>query len=172
MSWSYLSKFVLGTIRGSLFQYILIENCYKYGSSCYSAFSYKFPISSLIASFFYTLFCFHLHPPRAGQMVHLDTCPIRPFLKSLGSSYKARSHCSDITSTLMQSESQLQSNNTVVAVFSLNILGLPSVLCFCNAYLCQQNFLKHPPGRQTTSTNLDLGQPRRHSSSPYPPRPL
>jgi len=24
----------------------------------------------------------------------------------------------------------------VVAAFSLDILGLPSVLCFCNAYLC------------------------------------
>ena len=45
----------------------------------------------------------------------------------------------------------------VVVAFSLNILGLPSVLYFCNAYPCQQNFLEHSLERQTTSTNLDLG---------------
>ena len=61
---------------------------------------------SLIASFlFYTLFYFHLHPSRADQMVGLDTCPITTFLKSLGSSYKAESHYSGITSILMQPES-------------------------------------------------------------------
>ena len=45
MNQIYLSKFVLNTIQGSIFQYILIENGYRYGSSYYSAFSYKFPIS-------------------------------------------------------------------------------------------------------------------------------
>ena len=39
----------------------------------------------------------------------LDTYPINPFLQSLDGSYKAKNHCSGITSTLMQSESQLQS---------------------------------------------------------------
>ena len=53
MDWIYLSKFILSTIQGSLFYDILIENGYRYGSSCYSAFSYKFPIPNLIASFFF-----------------------------------------------------------------------------------------------------------------------
>ena len=47
MNWSYLSKFVIGTIRGGMLYYILIENGYKYDSSCYSAFYYKFLIPSL-----------------------------------------------------------------------------------------------------------------------------
>ena len=46
MDWSYLSKFVLDTVRGGMFSYILIENYYKYGSNCYSAFSYIFLIPS------------------------------------------------------------------------------------------------------------------------------
>ena len=44
--WSYLSKLVLGVIRGDMFLYILIEDGYTYDSSCYRAFSYKFPIPS------------------------------------------------------------------------------------------------------------------------------
>ena len=35
----------------------------------------------------------------------LDTCPISTFLKFLGSSCKAKNHCSGITSTLMRPES-------------------------------------------------------------------
>ena len=46
MDWSYLSKFVLGTIWWGMFSYILVENGYKHGSNCYSAFSYKFLIPS------------------------------------------------------------------------------------------------------------------------------
>ena len=61
---------------------------------------------SLIASFlFYTLFCFHLHPSRAKQMVGFDTYPITTFLKSLGSSYKDESYYLDITFILMRLES-------------------------------------------------------------------
>ena len=45
----------------------------------------------------------------------------------------------------------------MVATFSLDILKLPSILYFCNAYLCQQNVLEHSPKRQTISTNLNLG---------------
>ena len=41
------SKLDIGIIRGCMFQYILIGNIYKYGSSCYSVFSYEFLISSL-----------------------------------------------------------------------------------------------------------------------------
>ena len=65
---------------------------------------------SLIASvFFYTLSTFRLNPPRAGQMVGVNTCLINTFLKSLRSSCKAENHCSGITSTLMQPKVQLQS---------------------------------------------------------------
>ena len=106
MDRNYLSKFILGTIRGGMFWYILIENDYRYGSNYYNVFSYKFPISLTIASFFfYTSFLFHPYPPHASQMVGVDTCPISTFLKSLGSSYKAENHCSGITSTLMRPES-------------------------------------------------------------------
>ena len=45
-NWSYLSKRVLGMIWGDMFLYILIEDGYTYDSSCYRAFSYKFPIPS------------------------------------------------------------------------------------------------------------------------------
>ena len=53
MDWGYLNKFVLGTIRGGLFFYILIKNGYKSDSNYYNA-------------FFYTLFFFHPYPPRAS----------------------------------------------------------------------------------------------------------
>ena len=42
--WIYLSKFVLGTIRGGQFLYISIENGYRYNFDCYSAFSLNSPI--------------------------------------------------------------------------------------------------------------------------------
>ena len=106
MDWSYLSKFVLGIIRGGLFWYILIKNGYRYDSNCYSVFSYKFAILTLIALlFFYTTFLLHLHSPYTDQMVDLDTCHISLFLKSLCSSCKVENHCSGITSTLMRPES-------------------------------------------------------------------
>ena len=65
----------------------------------------NFRSPSLITSFFYTFFSFHLYPSRAGPMVSLDTYPISSFLKSLGSSCKAENYCSGIISTLMQLES-------------------------------------------------------------------
>ena len=46
MDWSYLSKFILDTVRGGMFSYLLIENDYEHGSNYYSAFSYKFLIPS------------------------------------------------------------------------------------------------------------------------------
>ena len=33
---------------------------------------------------FYTIFFFHLHPPRVDQVTGVDPCPISTFLKSLG----------------------------------------------------------------------------------------
>ena len=115
----------------------MIENGYRYGSNWYSAFSYKSPIPSLIASFFfYTPFLLHLHPPRTDQRVSCRTF------------------------------------NAMIAVFSLDILGLSSVLCFFNAYPCQQNFLEYPPRWQITFTDLDFGEPRRYSSSAQTLGPL
>ena len=152
----------------------MIKNGYRYGSNCYSAFFYKFPIHSLIASFFfYTPFLLHLHPPRTDQMVGVNTCPISTLLKSSCSSCKAENHCSGITSTLMRWERvSYRAFNIVVAAFSPDILRLLSVLCFFNAYLCQQNFLKHPPRWQITSMDLGFGEPRRYSSWAQTPGPL
>ena len=70
---------------------------------CYSVFLLisRFPSLRVFLSF-YTIFPFHLHLPRANQIVNVDHCPINTFLKSLGSSYKAESYCSGITFSLMQ----------------------------------------------------------------------
>ena len=40
----YLSKFILGTIRGGQILYISIENGYRYNFDCYNAFSLNSPI--------------------------------------------------------------------------------------------------------------------------------
>ena len=73
---------------------------------CYSVSFLIFPILSLTPSFFfYTVFPFHLHLPRACQMVGVDTCPISTPHKSLCSSCKAEIRCSGITSILMRLES-------------------------------------------------------------------
>ena len=101
-----LKKIVLSKVRGDLFLYISFRFDYKVISYCYSVFllvsQSHFPIASL---FFYTLFPFHLYPPRAGQTVGIDTCPISTFPKSSCSSCKAENHCLGITSTLMRPES-------------------------------------------------------------------
>ena len=90
-----------------------------------------FLIPPLIASFFfYTLFSFHLHPPRAGQMVSLNTYPISTFLKSLGSSCKAENHCLGITSILIRPRVSCRAFNAMVSNFSLDILELPQSYVF------------------------------------------
>ena len=122
---------------------------------CYNVSLVIFSIPSLFASFiFYTLLCFHLCPPRACQMAGIDAYPISHFHKSLYSSCKADNYCSDITCGQRVSYKAI---NVVVAAFFLDILGLPSVLCFCNAYPCQQNFLEHPLKRQPTYSDLGFG---------------
>ena len=42
------------------------------------------PLSPRVFFLFYTLFLFHLHPPRVDQIIGVDPCPINTFLKSLG----------------------------------------------------------------------------------------
>ena len=36
VDWFYLRKFILSTVRGDQFLYILLEVCYKYSSNCYN----------------------------------------------------------------------------------------------------------------------------------------
>ena len=140
---------------------------------CYSVFLLVFLSPSLIASFFfYTLFSFHLYLSCVGQMVSVDICPISTFLKFLCNSCKAKNHCLGIIFTLMLLEGQLQSIQCGGSIFFLDILGLLPILCFCNTYPYQQNFLERSLRRQTTSSDLGSGQLMRHSSLAHLPRPL
>ena len=102
----YLRKIVIDTVQGDRFLYISLEVSYKYSSNCYSvSFSILQSLCLRVSLLFYTIFPFHLYPPRADQIIGVDSCPISIFLKSLGSSCKAENYCSGITSSLMQSES-------------------------------------------------------------------
>ena len=92
--------------------------------------------------YFILSFTFHLCPPHVGQIVGVDPCHINTFLKSLGSSCKAEKYCSDITSSLMQSESKLQSIQCGGSSFPLDISQLSFVLYVHNIYSYQQNFLE------------------------------
>ena len=86
--------------------YILLEVGYKYSFDYYNISLLILRSPSLKVSLpFYTIFSFHLYPPRADQIIGVDPYPISTFLKSLGSSYKAENYCSGIISSLMQPES-------------------------------------------------------------------
>ena len=105
VGWIYLRKFVLSTIRGDHFVYILLEVSYKYGLDCYSVSSFLLQSPSLkISLLFYTISPFHPYHPHADQIVDIGTCPISTFLKSLGSNWKAENYRSGITSSLMRPE--------------------------------------------------------------------
>jgi len=67
----------------------------------------------------------------------------------------------------MQPESLLQSIQYGGSNFLLDIIWLPSVLCFKDACPYQHNLLEHCPGWQTTPSNLGFVQPMRHSSSDH-----
>ena len=102
----YLRKIVIDTVQGDRFLYISLEVSYKYSSNCYSvSFSILRSLCLRVSLLFYTIFPFHLYPPRADQIIGVDSCPISIFLKSLGSSCKAENYYSGITSSLMQPES-------------------------------------------------------------------
>ena len=101
-----LKKIILGTVWGDQFLYISFKFDYKVSFWLLQCFSLDFRSSILLAppSFIpFSLFISTLHVQ--AKLVDLDTCPISPFLKSLGSSCKAEGYCSGITSTLMQPES-------------------------------------------------------------------
>ena len=63
-------------------------------------------------------------------------------LEVSGNSCKAENHCSGITSTLMRSESQLQSIQCSGSSFLLDISQLPFILCPPDIYPSQQNRLE------------------------------
>ena len=106
IDWFKLKEIVLGAVRGDQFLYISLKFDYKYNSWLLQYFSLCFSIPILrVSLLFYTIFPFHLHLPRANQIVGVDPCLISIFLKSLGSSCKAESYCSGITSSSMWPES-------------------------------------------------------------------
>ena len=95
IDWFKLKKIVLDTVRGVQLLYISLKFDYKYNSWLLQCFSLSFSIHLLRVSFpFYTIFPFHLHLPRANQIVGVNLYPISTFLKSLGSSCKAESYYS------------------------------------------------------------------------------
>ena len=125
----YLRKIVIDTVQGDRFLYISLEVSYKYSSNCYSvSFSILRSLCLRVSLLFYTIFPFHLYPPRADQIIGVDSCPISIFLKSLGSSCKVENQCSGITSSLMRPKSQLQSIQCNGSSFLLDISQLLFVL--------------------------------------------
>ena len=143
IDWFYLKKIVIGIVRGDQFLYIILEVDYKYHSYCYSI-SLLILRSLFLGSshcFIFSSF-FHLQLPRVHQFASVDPYSISSFLKSLESSCKAKKYCSDITSSLIRPESQLQSIQCGGSSFLLDISQLPFVLYVHNAYSYQQNILK------------------------------
>ena len=126
----YLKKIVIGIVRRDQFLYISLNLVIN---TVLIAIVFHFQISDLFLSrppfYFIPTFHFHLHPSCAYQIVGVDLCPISTFLKSLSSSCKAENYCSDITSSLMGLESQLQSVQCGGSNFPLNILQPFSLSC-------------------------------------------
>ena len=92
---------------------------------CYNVFLLVSRSPLIDSFFFYTIFPFHLYPPRAGQIFGVDTCLISTFLKSLYSSCKVENHCSGIISTLMRLEGYLQSIQCGGSSFLLRYFRTP-----------------------------------------------
>ena len=69
----------------SVLVYISFEFGYKSSSFSYSVIlSILQSLSPRVFFLFYTIFFFHLHPPRVDQVTGDDPYPINTFLKSLG----------------------------------------------------------------------------------------
>ena len=129
IDWFYLNKIVIDTIQENQFLYVSLEFV---ATVFFSSFSDPFPLGF---SFYFILSSsFHPYPLRVDQIADVDSCSISTFLKSLGSSCKIENYCLDITSSLMWSESQLQSIQCGGNSFLLDIIWLPSILCFQDAY--------------------------------------
>ena len=84
----------------------------------------------------------HLYPTRGQLMVYTDTCPISLLQKSLGVVVRLKKYYSEITSSLIQPESQLQSIQCSGSSFSLDIFGFPSFLYVQGACLYHWSFLE------------------------------
>ena len=174
LDWFKLKKIVIGTIQGDQFLCISHKFNYKFDSRLLQCFSldflipfyhclllllYSLPLSSLPPMFKPNCWCLILVPSVPSRSLYVIVVKLKTTIQ-VSHPHKCGQRVS------------CRAFNAMVAVFSLDILGLSFVLCFCNAYPCQQNFLEHSPGRQTTSTDLNIGWLRRHSSSAQPPGPL
>ena len=86
IDWIYLRKFVLGTIRGDQFMYILLE------FDCYSV-SFFIPRSPSLRAFplIYAIFPLSSLPYMWTVDAHVDPCPISILLKSLGVAVRLKS---------------------------------------------------------------------------------
>ena len=106
IDWFEVKKIILGTVWEDQFLYISHKFDYNFGSWLLQCFSLDFrsPILLALPSFIpFSLFIPTLHVQ--ARLFDLDTCPISPFPKSLGSSCKAKCYCSGITSIIMWPES-------------------------------------------------------------------
>ena len=102
--------------------------------------SLNFSLGSLL-SFILHLF-FHLYPTRKQLRIYADTYPIGLLQKSLGMVIKLKKYCSKVTSSLMQSGSQLQSIQCDSSSFPLYIFGFPSFLYIYDIRPDHWSFLK------------------------------
>ena len=135
IDWLYLMKIVLSTVWEDQFLNIILKVDYKNSSYCYNV-SLLIPDHSPSGSFFYFILPSFFHPylPRVGWIAGIDPCSISTFLKFLVVAVKLK-----ITVQLSPPHKcdqliRCRAFNTVVAAFSLDILGLPSILCFYDAY--------------------------------------
>ena len=139
----YLREFVLSTVQGDQFVYILLEVGYRYSHDYYSVSSFLLrSLSIRISRLFHTISPFHPYHPRADQIVDVGPCPINTFLKSLGSSWKVENYYLGITSSLMRPESQLQNIQCGGSSFSLDIPQLSSILFLPDTYPYPWNSLE------------------------------
>ena len=84
VEWIYLRKFVINTVQGDRFLYILLEFGYRYSFDCYSVSFSILRSSSSRSSFPFILpSSFHFYPSRLRQIAGIDHCHISTFLKSL-----------------------------------------------------------------------------------------
>ena len=122
VDWIYLRKFVIGPVRGDQFLYVLLEIGYKYSFDCYCVSFFVLCSPSLrVPPPFYIIFTFHLHPPRADQIVNIDPCPISTFLKSLSSCCKTLDIPLEETKILRREATE----NGIELVYLLLILCVP-----------------------------------------------
>ena len=131
------------TVRGGNFSY---KSTRQSTSTIFIAtvfflyFSDPLPLGSL-PSFILHPFL-HLYPTRGQLMVYADICHISLLQKSLGVVVRLKKYCSEITSSLMRPESQLQSIQCGGSNFPLDIFRFPFFLYVYDAHPYHQSFLE------------------------------